>query len=137
MSAGEQRSGGVPAARKPSRQRRQPGGRKNVAFVRLSVEEKAALEARAERLGVSVPRLLVESALAGNVQTLTERRALIAELLAVRRLLAALSNNVNQLARIANATGQVPAEFGATTAAVARAAARLDAVVAELNGGRR
>ena len=55
---------------------------------------------------MSVPRLLVESALSG-VETPTERRRMVAELFETRRLLATVANNVNQLARSANISGQV------------------------------
>jgi hypothetical protein len=58
---------------------------------------------------VSVPRLMVESALSG-VETPTDRKQQIAELFEVRRLLATVANNVNQLARSANISGQVDAE---------------------------
>ena len=122
--------GGRPAARR----RRQPGGRPHQHLVRLSDEEQVQILARARVAGVSVPRLLVEAALAGDAQTASERRALVAEFLAARRLLARVSNNVNQLAAAANATGEVPAELHATMHAVARVTARLDASVAELNG---
>ena len=64
------------------------------------------LRARAAELGVSVPRLMVESALSG-VETPTDRRRLVAELFETRRLLATVANNVNQLARSANISGQV------------------------------
>ena len=40
-------------------------------------------------------------------ETPTERRQLIAELFEARRLLATVANNVNQLARAANISGQV------------------------------
>ena len=53
---------------------------------------------RAAELGVSVLRLLVESALSG-LETPTERRETVAELFELRRLLATVANNVNQLAR--------------------------------------
>lgn len=57
---------------------------------------------------MSVPRLMVESALEGR-ETPPERRQQIAELFEVRRLLATVANNVNQLARAANISGQVDA----------------------------
>ncbi len=75
--------------------------------MKLTTAERDELAARAAELGVSVPRLLVESALHG-ARTPTERRLEIAELFEVRRLLATVANNVNQLARTANITGQVP-----------------------------
>lgn len=55
-----------------------------------------------------MPRLLVESALAEATVTGTERRAEMVELFEVRRLLATVANNVNQLARLANTAGEVP-----------------------------
>ncbi len=58
---------------------------------------------------MSVPRLLVESALSG-LETPTDRKRQVAELFEVRRLLATVANNVNQLARSANISGQVDAE---------------------------
>ena len=77
----------------------------------LSEGEREQLRARAGELGVSVSRLLVESALPSasglSAATLTERRALLAGLFECRRLLATVANNVNQLAKAANISGQV------------------------------
>ena len=42
------------------------------------------------------------------------RRNQLAELLAMRRLMATISNNVNQIARHANSTGEVLPETGET-----------------------
>ena len=75
--------------------------------VTLTVIEQRELRARAVELGVSVPRLLVESALAG-VEAPAERRAWVAELFELRRLLATVANNVNQLAKVANTSGELP-----------------------------
>lgn len=50
----------------------------------------------------------------------------MAELFALHRLLAAVSNNVNQMARATNATGEVQAEMSATLDAVRRTAVRID-----------
>ena len=74
--------------------------------MRLSEAEHQELRQRAAALSVSVPRLMVEAALEGR-QTPTERRNEIAGLFEVRRLLATVANNVNQLARSANIAGQV------------------------------
>jgi hypothetical protein len=74
--------------------------------VKLTETEREQLRTRAGELGVSVPRLMVEAALSG-VETPTDRRRMMAELLEVRRLLATVANNVNQLARSANISGQV------------------------------
>ena len=101
MSAG-------PDARPKGRVRRgrEPEPRRVYQQVTLTVAEREQLRARAAELGVSVPRLMVESALSG-VETPTDRKQQIAELFEVRRLLATVANNVNQLARSANISGQV------------------------------
>ncbi len=77
--------------------------------VKATEDERERLRARAAELGVSVPRLMVESALDGDSWTPTERRLQLSELFEVRRLLATVANNVNQLARSANISGQVDA----------------------------
>ncbi len=74
--------------------------------VKLSVAEDERLRERAAALGVSVPRLMVEAALSG-VETPAARRQMIADLFEARRLLATVANNVNQLAKLANTSGEV------------------------------
>ena len=84
----------------------------------------------AEAQHVTVPRLLVESALAAATsETPTQRRDAIAELFRLHRLLAAISNNVNQMAKATNATGEVQDELEATLRAVRRTAERIDAAI--------
>lgn len=62
----------------------------------------------AAELGVTVPRFLKESALAlSRGESATERRALITELFGVQRHLAAVGNNLNQIARGVNIDGAV------------------------------
>lgn len=75
--------------------------------VRLLEEEHRALALLAADQGVSIPRLLVESARSTDRgQSITQRRAAMMEMVAVRRLLAGVANNVNQIAKAAN-TGQL------------------------------
>ncbi|REE98989.1 mobilization protein MobC [Thermomonospora umbrina] len=111
---------------------RHPGGRKRAVKVLLTEEERATIVRRAEAARVSIPRLLVEAALSGNARTATERRAIVIEVLAVRRLVAALGNNVNQLAKVANSTGEIPDQLPAVLDAVQRVLDRLDATASEL-----
>jgi uncharacterized protein (DUF1778 family) len=111
---------------------KQPGGRKHELKVRLTDEQRAKVAGRASDAGVSISRLMVEAALSGSDRTATERRAIVIELLGVRRLVAALGNNVNQLAKVANATGQVPEELPAALDAVERVLNRLDATASDL-----
>jgi hypothetical protein len=93
-----------------ARRGRQDVPRRAEIKVKLSEAERVELRRRASDLGVSVPRLLVESALGDRAETATEHRREVAELFEVRRLLATVANNVNQLARVANTSGEVGAE---------------------------
>jgi hypothetical protein len=80
----------------------------------VTPEEEAMLLQRAAAAKVTVPRLLVESALAEHGETATDRTQLLTEWLHARRLLAAVSNDLNQIARATNATGEIQAELADT-----------------------
>ncbi len=95
----------------------------------MTEAEEAQLLTRATEQGVTVPRLLVEAALAGGGETATQRREAAAQLFSTYRLLAVISNNVNQIAKATNATGEVQADTAATLAAVRRTAERIDVVL--------
>ena len=84
------------------------GGREKSYRVYVTEAEDQRLVARAEAEGVTVPRLLFESAMASRVETSTERKRVIAELFRVSRQMAGVATNVNQLARFANAEGAFP-----------------------------
>ena len=114
-------------AAEPQTERRRranaPGGRKHKHEVKVTPEEEGRLL-----------RLVVETTLASETgETVTERRNAIGKLFELHRLLAAVSNNVNQIAKATNATGQRQAETDATLAAVRRVAERIDAAVDELS----
>lgn len=107
--------------RRPFRRRRRenaPGGRSHSHRVRVSPEEEAQLVLRAERMGVTVPRLLVESALQGGAERLEARRTesqervqLGVELNQLQRKVGAIGVNINQIARATNATGEWQSEL--------------------------
>lgn len=105
------------------------GGRQHRHVVKVTPEEELRLLVLAGEQGVSVPRLLVESALAQRGETSAERRAVIAELFAVRRFLAAVSNNLNQVAKHANAGAEFPEDAAVVLAVVRRMVPRLEAAV--------
>jgi hypothetical protein len=56
--------------------------------------------------------------------------------MAVRRIVGATANDINQLARTANAPGEVPAEVGPSLAACQRAMSRLEGLLADLDEAR-
>lgn len=132
--------GKAPVRARAKRRRRREnveGGRTAKTFkVGVSDREHLALALKADALGWSVPRLLVESALAEVGETATDRRELLAELFAVARYLGAVSNNINQIARAANVTGEVAEELDLTLDAVRRTAERVDQALVELGVGR-
>jgi len=119
--------------REVARRTRTPGGRAPGFRVRVTPEEELELRVRAERAGVSVPRLLVESALhGGGPQSVAVRREALTELFAVERLLGAMSRNINQLAKHANATGTISEDLAASLAALRRLYDRIESVMDEL-----
>lgn len=118
--------------RRTMRRRRRanvPGGRRHSHEVKVTPEEEALLVQRAEEQRVTVPRLLIESALAPHGETPTQRRELIAALFGVSRLLGTIANNVNQMARATNATGEWQPDASATLDAVRRTAARIEETI--------
>lgn len=96
--------------RQLSRRRRAnvTGGRKHSHRVLVTEFEEARLSQLAEAQRVTVPRLLIEAALAGQGETSTQRREAMVELFAIRRALVNTANNVNQLARAANSDERAP-----------------------------
>jgi hypothetical protein len=97
-------------ADKPRRRRYQYG-------VRVSGEERAGLEQRAGVRGVSVARLLVDCALERPLPapdlkhpSFEQLRPYYAVLDWLQREIGRIGNNVNQLARAANTTGEIPTE---------------------------
>ena len=84
--------------------------------VKVNAVEDAQLRARAGVAGVTVSRLLFESAMNAHIETDTARKEVVSEVFAVRRLMANVANNVNQLAQYANSESVFPAEAEAVVA---------------------
>lgn len=122
----------TPTGRLFARRRRAnvDGGRQHHHKVKVTPEEEGMLLRLAKAQHVTIPRLLVESALASeSSETPTQRKQAMVELFALHRLLAAISNNVNQIARHANATGEVEPATVSTLAKVREVAERIDAAI--------
>ena len=101
-------------------------------YVRVSMSEKerAQLMVLEQQTGLSPSALMVQS-LFGSADPVAVqlRKQQLSELLAMRRLMATIANNVNQIARHANSTGEVLPE----TAETLRQARRLsDEVLAKI-----
>lgn len=120
------------------RDRSKDGRRPCVVFLRLTEEERESLAVPAADQGVSVQRYLLECAEAVQaggvvVETASDRREAIAGLVGVRRLLASIANNANQVAKAANSGGLPLAQSEAL--ATFRAARRASDRVFELIDG--
>ncbi|MBD8535699.1 plasmid mobilization protein [Plantibacter sp. CFBP 13570] len=109
-----------------------PVARQHSHRVKVTPEEEARLVVLAEEQRVTVARLLVESTLQRGGETSTQRRDLLTQFFQTQRMLGALSNNVNQLARASNATGVVSAELAATLRATQKTLTRMDDLVESL-----
>ena len=94
-----------------NRLRRVPGGRTRQVIVRITSDEHASLQQRAADAGVSVQRYLVEAGLSGACGDGAARRRAERELIATRGVLRAAGNNLNQLAKWANANHALPCQL--------------------------
>lgn len=102
--------------------------------VKVSPEEEAQLLALAEKHRVTIPRLLIEAALSEGTENPSERRDQFMQLSALQRLVGTVANNINQIARHANATGEVPAEAAASIAHARAVIICIDRQLAEMAG---
>lgn len=126
---------GLDEGRLFGRQRRaNAGGRAKSYRVYVTEAEDAQLRALAGERSVTVPRLLFEAAVAPRVEIDTDRRAAIAEIFSVRRLMANIANNVNQLAKFANSEGRLPQEAELIVAEYRRAVPAMEAAARRLAG---
>ena len=117
----------------PSRRRRRAnasaGVRAHRVVIRHSDQEMATVRAMAAVQGMSPQRLYVRALTTGDVEAAARLQRIRDELSATRRLLAAVSNNVNQIAVAANVTGTVADELEVTLRAVRRVTERVEGVV--------
>ena len=122
----------TPGPKKRLARRRQanaPGGRPHQHEVHTTTAEEAQLRLRAEADRVTIPRLLIERALADGGETPSERRDALLELFRVRRQLAGLATNVNQIAHAVNTDGRLPIGSAATLAQIEGVVEKIDAAI--------
>ena len=123
-------------ARPGGRMRRRTGGRKRVVKVLLAPEEEAWVVPKAAAEGVSVQRLLVESAMPEGRPSLLARRALYREFLAVARDLHGACVNLNQLTHIAHVRRDIPSGADEVLAEVRGAGRRMAELAALLTAAK-
>jgi hypothetical protein len=117
---------------KQNRLGRVPGGRPRQVIVRLTIAEHVALQTRAADANVSVQRYLLEAGLSGKAGDGAARRRAERELGQTRGVLRAAGNNLNQLAKWANANHALPSHLEPILASVASATAALSERVEQL-----
>jgi hypothetical protein len=88
--------------------RRAPGGRQGRLNLRLTDDEERQIRHRAEGCGLSAPRYLIEAGLSRSASDAAGRRRVEWDLGQARVVLKAVGNNLNQLAKWANANHAVP-----------------------------
>lgn len=130
-----------PAAPRPVPWRGRPRAlnpRNAWVHIRVTADERAALEAAAERLEMTLGPYVVSAALNAPKRRATRRpaveRAALAQLLG---LLGKAGSNVNQLAKIANQTGQLDGIEREAEAAIRAIRDAGEAISAALRMGRR
>ena len=83
--------------------------------VSMSETERAQLLALEQRTGMSPSALMVEAVFgSADPVAIQLRQSQLSELLQMRRLMATIANNVNQIARHANSTGELLPETAET-----------------------
>lgn len=121
------------------RRRRRSGGRAHRVTVRLDDEEFTAVTARAVASRLTVASYLAAAGArdatggTGGGWSVDQRRALVAELFTVQRVLRGVATNLNQLTALANTLRVIPPAVAATVEGAARLMARVERVVVALD----
>ena len=105
------------------------GEKRHKHQVTLSESQEARLVALATQLGKTPPATLVELVEADLGETPTQRKQQAAELFRLHREISGAAVNMNQVAKKANTTHEIPSNFGATMEALRQAATTIDAAV--------
>ncbi|MEV4825732.1 hypothetical protein [Micromonospora sp. NPDC049274] len=129
-----------PAPRRKARHRaHNRPGRPHAVLLRLSDEEKAAIDAAAAVAQLTATGYAAKAAVAAAsaaqapVGATGDLRDLQHELFAARRAVVIFGNNVNQAAAAFNATGQLPDWAAEAVRLCAAAVARVDEVISRID----
>ena len=108
-------------------------GKTQYVRVSMSESERAALMVLEQRTGLSPSALMVEAVFGSADPVAVQlRRNQLAELIQMRHQMATIANNVNQIARHANSTGEVLPETAETLREARRFGDEVLATIEEL-----
>ncbi len=109
------------------------GPRRHRTVIRHTDDEWARVQALASLQGVSVPRLYERAVRSGDVVVAQKISGVMLTMVGVRRLLAGAVVNINQMAKVVNATGEFePVAFDAAVEMVSRQIDRLNVLLEQL-----
>lgn len=121
-----------------SYRRRMVGQRRDKrTVIKHTAEEWARVAAMAEVQGVSVARLYERALWAGDAVAAGKMSQIYSELVMAQRLLIGVATNVNQMAAVANSTGELPAaaQLEGALALAQRQVDRIAELLEQLPGG--
>lgn len=117
------------------RQDREPGRPREIRHVvKVHAETERRLVLKAAERGITVSRLLVESALAGGAEAAKSKAELAGELYRVTRAVGKIGVNVNQIAHATNSTHELQPETEAAMVEVRELCARLHRLLDDVQG---
>lgn len=126
--------GGVPVGRGPRRRRRVPGGRPHQVNAVFTTEELGVVAARAAAQRMTVPHYLAHVALAGgrdNARVVEQHQLVLHQLVMMTAQVRRVGQNVNQVLRLLQGTGEVARHADATLAATERTMVAVQAQAAQ------
>ncbi len=114
------------------RRRRVEGGRSLVVKVRFTAAEFEAVAAAAAAEGLTVPSFLAVGALRPAGVAGADAKSALTNLVGVRRILAGVATNLNQLTAKLHGTGQLDPATGAVIEATERIMGRAEAAIVDV-----
>lgn len=121
-SEGVSRRKGAPGRRRMNAQ--EP--RDHRVVVTCTDDEYRMLFGLAAAQGISLQNVLMRAAMSGGTQSAQKTAELVDELRSTRQLLAVATGLLNQLAKVANSTGEVPVEIPEALAMMLRGSQKVD-----------
>ncbi|MDA8437544.1 MAG: plasmid mobilization relaxosome protein MobC [Propionibacterium sp.] len=118
------------------RRRLTEGRREKRTVIKHTPEEWERVASLAKAQGVSVPRLYELAVHTGDAMSASTLTRVVGELHVIQRIMAGVATNLNQLARAANATGEVSEpQVLAAAEAMQRQVSRLRETIQQVPGG--